>query len=179
MSAVTFSVPTLETERLIMRAPQQSDFAAEAEFFASDAAQFVGGSKRPDEAWRSLASLIGHWVMRGYGFWGLQEKASGAYVGRCGLWNPLGWPEPEIGWSLMRNGTGKGYATEAGLAARNYAYDVLGWTTAISLIDPKNKPSEAVATRLGATFDTTYEHPAFGTMYIWRHPGPDDLKKDA
>ena len=176
---VTFSAPVLETERLILRAPCEADFAAEAEFFTSDASHFVGGPKRPDETWRSIAGMIGHWVMRGYGFWALEEKATGNYVGRTGLWFPDGWPEREIGWSLMPGHTGKGYATEAGRAARAYAYDVLGWPTAISLIDPNNKASEAVATRLGATFEKTYDHPEFGTMYIWRHPGPDAVKEDA
>ncbi|SEO01078.1 Protein N-acetyltransferase, RimJ/RimL family [Salinihabitans flavidus] len=167
--------PVLETERLILRLPREDDFEAEAKFFASDASRFVGGPKRPDETWRALASLIGHWHIRGYGFWALEEKGTGTYLGRVGLWYPHGWPEPEISWTLMTHATGKGYATEAALAARAHAYDVLGWSTAISLIDPANTASEALARRLGAAFETTYEHPAFGTMYIWRHPGPDTL----
>ena len=177
--SLELNILVLETERLIMRAPQESDLAAEAEFFASDAAQFVGGRKRPDETWRMIATLLGHWVMRGYGFWALEEKDTGTYVGHVGLWNPLGWPEPEIGWTLMSNATGKGYATEAALAARTHAYDVLGWNTAISLIAPENYASKAVAARLGASFEKTYEHPAFGTSEIWRHLGPDALKEEA
>lgn len=173
MTGVT--IPTLETERLVLRAPAEGDFAAEAEFYASDASKFVGGPKRPDETWRTLAMLLGHWHMRGYGFWAIDEKETGAYVGRAGLWFPEGWPEPEIGWTLMNHATGKGYATEAALAARAYAYDVLGWATAISLIDPANAGSIAVAERLGAEFDYSYEHPEYGTMHIWRHPAPDTL----
>ncbi|WP_170476796.1 GNAT family N-acetyltransferase [Ruegeria arenilitoris] len=169
------SIPTVETERLIMRAPCEADFEAEAEFFNSEQSKFVGGPKRPDETWRSIAMLLGHWAMRGYGFWGVEEKNSGAYVGRVGLWYPHSWPEPEIGWTLMNHATGKGYATEAAIAARAHAYDVLGWATAISLIDPDNMASKAVAERLGAQFEYTYEHPAFGTMHVWRHPAPADL----
>lgn len=168
-------IPTLETERLIMRAPREADFEAEAEFFASEASKFVGGPLRPDETWRMVATLLGHWSMRGYGFWGVEEKDTGIYVGHVGLWCPFGWPEPEIGWTLMNNATGKGYATEAAQASRTYAYDALGWETSISLIDPQNAGSKAVAERLGARFESIYEHPKFGTMEVWRHPGPADL----
>lgn len=75
----------------------------------------------------------------------------------------------------MNNATGKGYATEAALAARAHAYDILGWDTAISLIDPENHASKAVAKRLGAKLDYHYEHPKFGATEIWRHPAPADL----
>lgn len=171
----TFSIPTLETERLILRAPAQEDFAAEAAFYESDASRFVGGPLRPDLTWRGLASALGHWALRGYGMWALESKDTGAYLGKVGLWYPEAWPEPEIGWTLMEDAQGKGFATEAAIAARDYAYGTLGWDTAISLIDPANAPSEALAKRLGASFETTYEHPAFGTMYIWRHPSAADL----
>lgn len=167
------NIPRLETERLILRAPCEADLDAEAAFFASDASKFVGGPKRCDETWRSIAMLLGHWVMRGYGFWALDDKETGTFLGHVGLWGPEGWPESEIGWTLMNGATGKGYATEAALAARAYAYDILGWPTAISLIDPANTPSQRVAERLGATFESEYEHPAFGTTHVWRHPGPD------
>ncbi|GAA6159773.1 GNAT family N-acetyltransferase [Ruegeria sp. HU-ET01832] len=175
MNTLTPHIPRLETERLILRALSESDFDAEAEFFASDASKFLGGPKRSDETWRLMAQLLGHWVLRGYGFWGVEEKDSGRYVGHVGLWFPHSWPEPEIGWTLMNDATGKGYATEAALAARSHAYEVLGWETAVSMIDPENTASKAVADRLGAKFDYTYDHPAFGAMQVWRHPAPADL----
>ncbi len=158
-----------------MRAPCEADVAPEAAFYATDASKFVGGPKRPDETWRTVAMLLGHWVMRGYGFWAVEEKATGAYVGHVGLWNPMDWPEREIGWTLMPDATGKGYATEAAMAARAHAYDVLGWDTAISLIGNDNSASMAVATRLGAVFEKTFAHPQFGDCQIWRHPAPAAL----
>ncbi|MGI9369069.1 MAG: GNAT family N-acetyltransferase [Ruegeria sp.] len=160
---------------MILRAPCEDDLNADVEFFASEAARFVGGPLRRDETWRLVASLLGHWVLRGYGYWSVDEKETGLYAGRIGLWFPDGWPEPEVGWSLLNRATGKGYATEAALAARSYAYDVLGWDTAISLIDLDNMASKAVAKRLGAQFEYHYEHPKFGTTEIWRHPSPSDL----
>jgi ribosomal-protein-alanine N-acetyltransferase len=172
---MSLSIPVLETERLILRAPCEDDFEAEAVFYASDASRFVGGPKKPHETWRSLAMMIGHWAMRGYGFWALEEKSTGDYLGRVGLWYPHGWYEREIGWSLMQGATGKGYATEAGQRARQHAYEILGWTTAISQIDPANEPSKAVARRLGATYETIYNDPEYGDIEIWRHPGPDTI----
>ncbi|WP_170787163.1 GNAT family N-acetyltransferase [Ruegeria lacuscaerulensis] len=175
MNLIADHIPRLETERLILRAPSEADFEAEAEFFVSDAAAFLGGRKSPDETWRFIAQLLGHWAMRGYGFWGVEEKNTGTYVGHVGLWYPHSWPEREVGWTLMNHATGKGYATEAAMAARAHAYDVLGWDTAISLIDPDNHASKAVANRLGATLDYHYDHPKFGRTEAWRHPAPADL----
>ena len=170
---LTLSIPTLETERLILRAPQESDFAAENAFFETDASRFVGGPKKPHQTWRYMAMMIGHWALRGYGFWALEDKATGAYLGRVGLWFPHGWLESEVGWTLMPTATGHGYATEAALAARAHAYDILGWDTAISQINPDNMASKAVAQRLGATFEKTYDDPEYGPIEVWRHPAPD------
>ncbi|WP_319824817.1 GNAT family N-acetyltransferase [Thalassovita sp.] len=172
MTRITFDIPTLETDRLILRAPHEEDITQELDFYASDASRYVGGPLRPDEVWRQYCTIMGHWQVRGYGFWGLQDKTSGDYLGRVGLWFPLGWPEPEIGWTLMPAAQGKGFATEAAQAARHHAYDVLHWTTAISLIAPANDPSKAVARRVGAELDYLYDHPKFGQVEIWRHPAP-------
>lgn len=171
----SFTIPVLETERLILRENRESDFEAEAAFFETDASRFVGGPRKPHQTWRGLAMMAGHWQLRGYGFWGVEEKATGTYLGRVGLWFPHGWKEREIGWTLMPAATGKGYATEAALAARAYAYDVLGWDTAISQIDPANEASKKVARRLGATFETTYDDPEYGPIEVWRHLAPGDI----
>ena len=179
MTGTSFTIPTLETDRLILRAPREEDFAAEYDFFASDASRFVGGPLPDHRTWRALASVIGHWALRGFGFWALEDKATGTYQGRVGLWFPLGWKEREIGWTLMPHATGKGFATEAALVARAHAYDVLGWDTAISQIDPANEASKAVAHRLGASYESSYEDPEYGTMEIWRHLSPAAVKEAA
>ncbi len=173
----SFTIPTLETERLVLRAPRESDFEAEVAFFATDASRFVGGPKKPHETWRLMATLIGHWALRGYGFWGLEDKATSTYLGRVGLWFPHGWYAREIGWTLMPTATGRGYATEAAVAARSYAYETLGWDTAISQIDPANEASKAVASRLGARFEKTYNDPEYGDIEVWRHLSPTDLSQ--
>jgi ribosomal-protein-alanine N-acetyltransferase len=172
-------IPNLQTERLTLRAPKSDDFPAIAAFYSSERSQYVGGPKRPDEAWRMLGLEIGHWSLRGYGRWAVEEKATGTFCGLVGLWNPEGWPEPEIGWDLMNGLEGKGFATEAALAARSFAYETLGWTTAISLIAPDNVKSAGLARRIGAQHERDFHHHLFGPMQIWRHLSADSVHKGA
>ncbi len=76
---VVFQIPELETERLRLRAPHLDDWPAMCEFFASDRAKFVGGPMTAEQTWRGLATETGHWALRGYGRWALEEKATGKY----------------------------------------------------------------------------------------------------
>ena len=161
--------PTIETERLILRPLGLQDFEPLAEFYASDRSSFVGGPETAEWSWRTLAIEIGHWTLRGYGRFGVEEKDTGKLAGLIGPWNPHGWPEPEIGWDLMNGFEGKGYATEAGRAALDFAYGTLGWPTAISLVAVGNDGSAAVAKRLGATHESDFTHVRFGEMQVWRH----------
>lgn len=169
------TIPTLTTERLTLRAPEQRDFDVFAEFYASDRAKFIGGPLDRERAWRQLATEAGHWQLLGYGRWIVAERANDQAVGMVGIWNPEGWPEPEIGWDLFNGSEGKGYATEAAEAARAFAYDVLGWSTVISLVAPANEGSARVATRLGAVKDAEFDHPRLGHLHVYRHPAPDAL----
>ncbi|SMH50799.1 GNAT family N-acetyltransferase [Maritimibacter sp. HL-12] len=171
LAPTSFHIPTLETERLFLRALREDDVAEETAFFASERSALVGGPLTRDQVWRVVAAMIGHWALRGFGFWALEEKASGRYLGRVGLWAPDGWPEPELGWTLMAHAEGRGFAREAALTARAFAYDHLGWTTAISLIAAGNTRSETLASRLDATLERAWLHPVHGAMNIWRHPG--------
>lgn len=168
-------IPTLHTPRLTLRAPGPQDFATFAAFYASDRAKFVGGPLTSEGSWRMLAMEIGHWSMAGFGRWIVDVTGGPACVGLVGLFAPYGWPEPEIGWDLFEGHEGKGYATEAALAARNFAYETLGWKTAISLVKPANVASAAVAVRMGAQPDGVFSHERHGELAIYRHPTPSDL----
>jgi RimJ/RimL family protein N-acetyltransferase len=165
-------IPMLETKRLRLRAPLASDFEPYAEFRMSDRASGVGGPFTRSEAYSQFGELFGHWVLRGFGRWIVADLSSDEPFGVVGLWYPEGWPEPEIAWSVFEGGEGKGIAFESSLAAREFAYSNLGWTTAVSLILEGNPRSFALARRLGAEFEASYQHPALGAMQIWRHPGP-------
>jgi RimJ/RimL family protein N-acetyltransferase len=168
-------IPNLETERLILRAPCAADFDVFAEFYASDRSKHVGGPASREQSWRMLATELGHWALRGYGRWSVEEKDSGKFAGIIGPWYPEGWPEREIGWDLMNGFEGKGYATEGALAALGYAYGTLGWTTAISLVAIPNNGSRKVAQRMTATKEGMFEHERHGTLEVWRHLSPDAL----
>jgi RimJ/RimL family protein N-acetyltransferase len=145
-------VITLTTDRLLLRPFRHEDIDAYAAFCADpEVMRFLGdgGTLARDDAWRQMAMLAGHWTLRGYGMWVLEERASGSFVGRAGLHYPDGWPEPEIGWALARPFWGRGLAYEAGRAAMDYAFMQLGWKRAISLIDAANTRSIRLAERLG------------------------------
>jgi RimJ/RimL family protein N-acetyltransferase len=143
--------PTLETERLILRPPEEQDLDAWAAFQADEAsARFVGGVQPRAVAWRGMAAMTGCWALRGFGMFSVLEKSSGRWVGRLGPWRPEGWPGAEVGWGLAREAWGRGYATEGATAAIDWAFDRLGWTEVIHCIDPANAASIAVARRLGS-----------------------------
>lgn len=170
------TIPSITTDRLVLRAPRLEDAPAHAAFLASERARFVGGPTTAELAWRSLATELGHWSLRGFGRWAVTEKnGDDTAIGIVGLWYPPGFPEHELGWDLFEGATGKGYATEAAAAARAHAYDTLGWSTVVSMIDPVNTASARVAERLGARYDYDFEHERFGPMQIWRHPAPEAL----
>jgi RimJ/RimL family protein N-acetyltransferase len=144
---------------LILRPFADGDFDAYAAVHADpEVTRYLTGNPLPRwEAWRSFAMFVGHWQLRGYGVWAVEEKATGAFAGRAGLHNPDGWPGPEVGWTFGRPFWGKGYATEAGRAAMNYAFDVLGWGHIISVIHPENIRSIRVAERLGMAYERDAE----------------------
>lgn len=143
--------PTLETERLILRPPDLRDLDAWAAFMADpEAMRFLGGAQPRAGAWRSLALMAGSWVVSGYGNFSVIEKASGRWIGRCGPWQPEGWPGPEIGWAFDRSAWGKGYATEAARRCLRFAYEQLGWERVVHPIGPGNVASIAVALRIGS-----------------------------
>ncbi|WP_138468140.1 GNAT family N-acetyltransferase [Poseidonocella sp. HB161398] len=162
--------PVLHSERLVLGPLGAAHFEPLAAFYASERSHHVGGPKTRDQAWRQLACEIGHWTLKGYGRFAVTEAATGAFVGNIGAWCPEGWPEPEIGWDLMAGFEGKGYATEAARAVRDWCYGTLGWPTAISFVHPGNPASAAVAKRLGCTLEGMHELVGHGAVEIWRHP---------
>lgn len=145
MTEITLDIPTLTTERLTLRAPRAADIDAYAAFYASERSHIIGGPKTSKEAWKTLTNDAGHWMLRGFGWWSVDDETG--CVGSVGFHLPEGETDVELGWSLF-SATGKGYATEAAQAALDWAGD--RWPRIVSHIDRRNLPSQKVATRLGA-----------------------------
>jgi RimJ/RimL family protein N-acetyltransferase len=147
-------IPTVTTERLLLRPFADADIDAWADVMSDEeTARFVGGVQDRDGAWRQMAMYLGHWQLRGYGQWAIERKVDGRFLGRAGLWFPDGWPELEVGWTLARDAWGEGYATEAGRAAMDWGFDELGLDRIGAVIDTENSRSRAVAVRLGMSLD--------------------------
>ena len=146
------STVTLETGRLLLRQFRNSDLDAWAPICADpEVMRYIGTGvtlSRAD-AWRSMAGILGHWELLGYGSFAVESKATGELMGRVGFIEPVGWPGFELGWVLARPFWGQGYAYEAAVAARDYAFGPLGRDRLISLIRPDNQPSIRLAERLG------------------------------
>ena len=170
-------IPQLETERLRLTALSDRHFEAYASMLAdANSTRFVGDGQPLDRmnAWRSMAMLLGHWALRGYGMWALERRDSGEFVGRVGLHHPEGWPDLELGWMLLPEHRRHGYATEAGRAALDFAFSKVKASRAISLIRVGNSASERVARRLGGRQATTIDFLGGATLvYIYHPPGID------
>jgi RimJ/RimL family protein N-acetyltransferase len=146
-------IPRLETERLFMREWREEDIDGFAAIVGDEEVmRYLGGTTiGRNDAWRNMARGAGQWLLRGYGAWAVVRKSDRALMGRVGLLYPEGWPGLEVGWTLGRPYWGQGYATEAARAAMNYGFLTQNVSRLISLIDPDNAPSQAVAQRLGET----------------------------
>jgi RimJ/RimL family protein N-acetyltransferase len=148
---------SLETERLILRMFREDDLDAYAAMCADpDVMRYLGDGKAltRSEAWRQMALILGHWRLRGFGLWAVEERATGALLGRIGFFQPEGWPGFELGWMLRRASWGRGYATEGARRALGHAFTVMNRDHLISLIRPANRPSIRVAERLGQSLES-------------------------
>lgn len=142
----------IETDRLILRPTRPGDFDGWAMLMGDrETSQYIGGPQPRLTAWWGFLAMAGAWALRGYGMFSVIEKSSGRWIGRLGPWYPEGWPGTEVGWALLRDSWGHGYATEAAAATIDWAFDHLGWTEVIHPIAPDNAASKSVARRLGSS----------------------------
>lgn len=174
--SLALNIPTLETERLVLRGFEECDFGFVTEIFGNaETARFIGGQMPAYQAWRVLAGILGHWALRGFGLFCVEEKSSGNSIGFCGPWRTEGWPDNEIGYGFLKSAQGKGYAFEAAKASLKFAYEQLGWSTAISLIDEKNPASQNLAKKLGAMNEQQNAVINDKPSDIWRHLPKDEF----
>lgn len=180
MTKTLLPIPVVETKRLLLRGWRKDDFDAVASIFDDeDTARYIGGTKPRWLAWRHFAMIIGHWHLRGFTAFAVEERNSGQTLGYVGPWYPEGWPEPEIGYSLIPSASGQGFATEAAIASLRYAYSELGWITAISMIDKQNEASKRVAAKMGASFEKDAILFDEFEAEIWRHLPPEEFLERA
>ena len=171
MTVALTRTPVLQTARLTLRAPAARDWPACRAMLRSARSRFMRkGAMTEGEAWRAFGHVIGHWVLRGFGMFTITARGDDAALGMAGPWFPAGWPEGELAWSLWSaQAEGQGIAHEAVTATRSFAFSTLGWTSAVSYIDPDNARSIALAARLGAVIDPDAATPEGAPCTVYRH----------
>ena len=175
----------LATQRLLLRLPVPGDAAAAAELVTDpEVMRFLGGEVVPDDR---VGVVVERWIRRwetnGIGFFVVESRDDGGFLGRVGLsiWDVRSWThatlaaagefaQPELGWALVRSQWGCGYATEAALAVRDWAFREREIGALISLIAPDNLASAAVARRLGASPGQVVKLFDSGDAVVWEHP---------
>lgn len=167
-----FLIPTrLESERLSLRMFREEDWRAMHALYAcADATRYTLGRVLSEgESWRMTATLAGHWLLRGYGPYALEDSASGVLVGTAGLWYPADFPEREIKWAIDPAYWGRGYASEAARAVQRMAAEAFPGRPPISFIHQGNRASVRVALAVGATLEDEVDFRG-ARFQIYRHP---------
>ena len=165
----------IRTERLVLRRPTAADVEDPPAFLADPRVMdFLGGVADPKTLYVVVQRWADDWETYPVGKF-IVETESGERIGRVGInfYDPVHWTRsnlpdarPELTWALAYEHWGKGYATEAAAAVRDW-YNRAGL---ISLIVSDNVRSQRVAERLGATPDETVELPGYGPHVVWEHP---------
>jgi RimJ/RimL family protein N-acetyltransferase len=170
MRALANLCAVIETDRLLLRLPAAHDAEAVARTMADEEVmRFIGLGKTStfDESHAHVEWMRRAWSEDGFGAFVVVRKADAATLGHVGLfaWDPATWrpgirreigddAEIELGWMLTRDAWGRGYASEAAAAVRDWALSELRPRRLISLIHPQNDRSTRVATKIGEHFET-------------------------
>ncbi|MXQ11956.1 GNAT family N-acetyltransferase [Microvirga makkahensis] len=181
MSFPSAAAPTLETARLVLRAHSVADFAESLALWGDpQVTRFISG--RPstqEEIWSRLVRYVGHWALLGFGYWAVEEKATGRFLGEVGFADfrrviePSFDGMPEIGWVIAPHAHGKGYATEAVRAAISWGDEHFEGARTVCIISPENRPSIRVAEKCGYRefLRTTYKD---SPTIVFVRGGPQD-----
>ncbi|WP_420345296.1 GNAT family N-acetyltransferase [Pelagibius sp.] len=171
-------VPVLTTERLILRGHTAADYKSTLALWG-DARVTLHISGRPStarESWARLLNYAGHWALMGFGYWLVEERESGRFLGEVGLAEfkrdikPGFDGAPEAGWVLAPAAHGKGYATEAMRAVFAWAGQTRGAERYVCIVDPKNTASIKVAEKCGFTLWTETEYLGTPAILMERPP---------
>jgi RimJ/RimL family protein N-acetyltransferase len=146
-------IPTLTTDRLTLRPMRAEDFTAYAAEVASDRMQWMGGPYDLKGAWGMFCHDLVGWSLYGMGSLMIDRRDTGETVGQVQINNGPLYPETELGWLLYEGREGKGFATEAAAALRDWVFREGGIATLVSYVNRANLASARVAERLGGVAD--------------------------
>lgn len=149
--------PTLESARLRLRAVRVDDLAASAAMWSdAEVVRYIGGKPSTrQESWSRLVRNVGLWTLLGYGYWAIEERSTGRFVGEVGFANLERTIEPsldgipEIGWVFVPAVWGQGFATEAVAEVMRWADANLDHPRTACIIAPGNAASIRVARKSG------------------------------
>ncbi len=173
--------PRLETERLILKAPEADDLVFWMKFLTTERSQYMGGGPEVGlgEIWRQVAVFFAHWQIHGFGQYVIYSKDSPIPIGAAGINYPFDWPEKELVYALWDPASeGNGFAREAVLAIIPHLYDDLNWDPLVSYIHQDNAPSFAFAERLGAKPDPDADTPV-EIARVLRYPATSTAIQEA
>lgn len=150
-------VPVLETARTILRPHRLDDFETYVLMWADlRVTRFIGGKPRTrEESWMRFLRHAGLWSLLGYGFWAIEDKATGRFVGEAGFHDlkrdiePSIEGVPEAGWAFAPELHGKGFASEVVGRIVAWSDEVFGQARTVCIIDPENGASLRVAEKNG------------------------------
>ncbi len=168
----------IETDRLRLRPHAADDFDACVAMWSDPVITryTIGDPSPPPQTWRRLLAYRGHWVLMGFGYWAVEEKATGRYIGDIGFADykrdiqPSIEGMPELGWALISDAHGKGYATEALRAAVAWGDDHFGSAQTVCIIREDNRASFRVAEKLGFKELRRTTHGGESTVVLGRTP---------
>lgn len=151
------NIPLIETTHLRLRGHRAEDFSALKAMWADPrVVEHISGIPSTEQqSWMRLMNYLGHWGLMGFGYWAIEEKSSGAYVGEIGFADfkreitPSIVGTPESGWVLASAFHGKGYATEALKAILEWGDKNLTVKKTVCIINPENIRSIALAQKFG------------------------------
>jgi RimJ/RimL family protein N-acetyltransferase len=151
------SIPVIQTERLTLRGHELKDFALCRAMWADEITTkyTIGKPSTEQQTWMRVLAYRGHWELMGFGYWAIEEKKSGHYVGELGFADfkreitPSIQGQPEMGWALAPSAHGQGYATEAITAALGWADQNLKADKTVCIINPGNQRSIKLAGEFG------------------------------
>ncbi|MCP4999929.1 MAG: GNAT family N-acetyltransferase [Hyphomicrobiales bacterium] len=163
------NIPTIETERLFLRPMRIEDWPEYAEMMSSERAVYMGGPHSVEAAWGMFCHDVAQWALMGHGALMMEDRNTGSCLGQVGINHGPLFPEHELGWLVYPVAEGKGFAYEAAVALRDWAFRVRELETLVSYIAPDNIRSRRLAERLGAQLDAEAPRKDANDL-VFRHP---------